>query len=825
METIATPRGVGARVQRKEDRRHLNGHGQFVADIVLPGMRDAAIVRSTVAHGRIRAVTGDGLVPGRTLWTATEMAALVQPVVCDARHPDFRHSEYPVLATDTVRFVGEPVAVVMGDSRGTAEDLAAAVQVDIDPLPAVVDPVLALEPGSPLVHENWPDNRFLATRGDLGDVDGAAAKADVSLTRYFQMGRHSGIPMETRGCVASYDHRLDQLTVYMSTQVPHLIRTAMAPLLNISENRIRIVAPDVGGGFGIKCNLDPEVLAVAAIAMRVDHPVRWIEDRWEHMVGAIHARDHRYRITAHASKTGELLALEADILVDVGAYSVWPWTAAMEAGMSSGMIPGPYRLRNYRFTATSVATNKPPLGPYRGVARPGACFAIERTIDEIAVALDMEPHQVRQVNLIGPDEFPYTSVTGRIYDSGDYPESVRRAVHGIHHDEIRDRQRRSGQSQRAGDDVTDDPSSPRGSGRPRTRIGVGYSTFTEQTAHSTAEWAQRGLPVVFGFEQARASLDPSGSLTIYTGIQSHGQGLETSLAQIAHDILGVDPDSVSVRHGDTDNTPYGIGTFASRSMVMAGGATHGACSELADKVKEIAAGLLGCSKDQVHLAGGKVEGPQGAVTLAQVAEAAYLRADLLPQGTTPVLDARCAYQPTVETGTYSYATHAAVVEVDTDTGQVRLLDYLVVEDCGRVVNPMIVDGQVHGGVAQGIGSALLEEFTYDEQGQPKETTFMDYLLPGSAELPDIRVEHMQTLSPFTVLGMKGMGEGGAIAPPAAVANAVTDALRGLDVAANQTPITPGRLWRAIASRTPRDARTDGIPETAAWPAGARDGAR
>ena len=812
METIATPRGVGARVQRKEDRRHLSGRGEFVADIALPGMRDVAFVRSTVAHGRLGTIDAEGLTHARNLWTAADLDGLVHPVVCDARHPDFRHSEYPVLATDTVRFVGEPVALVIGATRAEAEDLAARVEPAIDPLPAVVDPVAALEPGAPLVHEHWPDNRFLATRGDLGDVDAAAAEAAVSVTRYYQMSRHSGIPMETRGCVAHFDHRLDELTIYMSTQVPHLIRTALAPLLNFPENRIRVVAPDVGGGFGIKCNLDPEVVAAAAVALRVDHPVRWIEDRWEHMVGAIHARDHRYRVTAHASAAGELLALEADILVDVGAYSVWPWTAAMEAGMSSGMMPGPYRLRNYRFTATSVATNKPPLGPYRGVARPGACFAIERTIDEVAIALDMEPYQVRLANLIEPDQFPYTSVTGRIYDSGDYPESVRRAVHGIGHERIRARQR---DAERASGDAVPAVTPP----GPRRRIGVGYSTFTEQTAHSTAEWAQRGLPVVFGFEQARASMDPSGALTIFTGIQSHGQGLETSLAQIAHDVLGVDPDSVSVRHGDTGTSPYGIGTFASRSMVMAGGATHGACTELADKVAAIAAGMLGCRKDQVRLAGGKVEGPEGTVTLAQVAEAAYLRADLLPQGVTPVLDARCAYQPSVETGTYSYATHAAVVEVDVDTGRVALLDYLVVEDCGRIVNPLIVDGQVHGGVAQGIGSALLEEFTYDDDGQPKETTFMDYLLPGAGEIPDIRVEHMETLSPFTVLGMKGMGEGGAIAPPAAVANAVTDALRGLDVAANQTPITPARLWRSIRFRTPRDARTEGIAESAVWPGG------
>lgn len=793
-----TPRGVGARVQRKEDRRHLHGRGNFLADIKLHGMRDVAFVRSQLPHGRIQHLGKPEGLGDAEFWTAADLRGVARPIVADSKHPAFRHSEYPLLAADKVRFVGEPVALVVADDRAAAEDLTEQVDVDIDPLPAVVDPVAALEPGSPKVHDQWPDNTFLATAGDLGAVDEAAAKADVSITRYYQMGRHSGIPLETRGCVAYYDHRLDQLVLYASTQVPHLVRSALADLLGMEERRLRVVAPDVGGGFGIKCNLDPEEVLLAAVAMRVDYPVRWIEDRFEHLVGAAHARDHHYRVTAHAAADGELLALEADVLVDCGAYSVWPWTAAMEAGMSSGTIPGPYRLRNYRFTATTVATNKPPLGPYRGVARPGACFAIERTIDEIAHALSMDPRRVRERNLIRPDEMPYTSVTGRIYDSGDYAASLRMASETVEHEEVRLRQ-----AAVAGD--------------PYKRIGIGYSTYTEQTAHGTAEWAQRGLPVVFGFESVKATLDPSGSLSLSTGIQSHGQGLETSLAQVASDAVGVDPGSISVRHGDTDTSPYGMGTFSSRSMVMAGGATHRACTKLADQIKQVAAGLMGCDASEVTLTEGKAMGPESAVSLAEVGAAAYLNVDRLPDGVEPMLEVTDAYQPEVDTGAYSYATHVAVVEVDTDTGDVRLLDYVVAEDCGRVVNPLIVDGQIHGGVAQGIGSALLEEFTYDEDGQPTATTFMDYLLPGSGEVPDVRTGHMETLSPFTVLGIKGMGEGGAIAPPAAVANAVTDALREYDVAVNHTPITPARLWLALHDRQPRDARTDGRPDTAAWP--------
>lgn len=789
----ATPRGVGARVQRTEDRRHLHGQGQFLADLKLPGLRDVAFVRSQAAHGRIVQITGpDDAGPGE-VWTAADLDGLARPIVADARHPAFRHSEYPLLARDTVRFAGEPIAAVIGTDRPSAEDRAEAVEVDIDPLPAVVDPVAALGPAAARVHDDWPDNRFIRTHGDFGDVDGAARTAAVSITRHYRMGRHSGIPLETRGCAAYYDHRLDQLVLYASTQVPHLIRSALADLLGMEERRLRVVAPDVGGGFGIKCNLDPEEVVVCAIARQAGYPVRWVEDRWEHLVGAAHARDHRYRVTAHAAADGELLAVEADVLVDCGAYSVWPWTAAMEAGMAASVLPGPYRLRNYRFTATTVATNKPPLGPYRGVGRPGACFAIERTIDEIAGELGLEPRDVRARNLITAAEMPYTSVTGHHYDSGDYPAALRLASEMIGHDRVRGQQ----SARPAGPAGT----GPRGSGR---RLGLGYAAYTEQTAHGTSEWARRGLPVVFGFESVRAAIDPSGSLTLSTGIQSHGQGLETTLAQVAAEVLGVDPSSVSVRHGDTDTAPYGMGTFSSRSMVMAGGAAYRACERLGGKVREIAAALMNCRADEVRLNDGKAEGPESAVSLAEVAIAAYLHTERLPVGLSPALDVTEAYQPEVDTGTYSYAAHAAVVEVDPDTGHVRVLDYVVAEDCGTIVNPLIVDGQIHGGVAQGIGSALLEEFGYDEHGQPTVTTFMDYLLPGATEVPGVRTGHLQTPSPFTVLGIKGMGEGGAIAPPAAIANAVTDALREDGVAINVTPITPERVWLALHPGRPGD---------------------
>jgi carbon-monoxide dehydrogenase large subunit len=776
---VHADKAVGARQGRNEDRRHLRGKGSFLADLSFPNMQEVSFVRSQVAHGRLLGVERPKGTAGRTVFLASDLEGRAKPIVAVAATAGFQESAYVLLAEGKVRFVGEPIAMVVAPTRAEAEDLAEQVVVDVDPLPAVVDWRSALDPSSARVHEHWSDNRFVTINGDFGDVDAARAEAAVTITRTFDMGRHAGVPLETRGCLAYYDNRLDQLVLYTSTQFPHVIRSILAQELGMEERRLRVVAPDVGGGFGIKNNLYPEEVAMAALAMLVDHPVRWVEDRWEHLVASAQAREHHYEMTAHASAEGDLLGVEVDMVVDGGAYSVWPWTAGMDAGMSCGIIPGPYRLRSYRYKGTTVSTNKAPLGPYRGVARPGACFAIERTIDEVALALGLEPKDVRARNMVGADEFPYTSVTGKIYDSGDYVATIDAAAELIEHDAVRARQ-----LEVAGD----------GSGK---RIGLGYASYTEQTAHGQAEWASRGLPVVFGFESSTVTIDPSGGITVRVGIQSHGQGLETTLAQVVTEVLDVDPANISVAHGDTDTAPYGMGTFASRSMVMAGGATYRACEELAAKVKDIAAHLIGCDAGELSLAGGKVQGPSGAVTIAEVADAAYLHMERLPREIDPCLEVTHRYRPSIETGTFSSSTHAAVVEVDTDTGAVRILDYAVAEDCGRIVNPMIVDGQIHGGVAQGIGTALLEESTFDEEGQPKATTFMDYLLPGATEVPEIKIRHLETLSPFTVLGIKGMGEGGAIAPPAAIANAVTDALHDLGVSIVQTPITPSRVWQAL----------------------------
>ncbi|WP_326837496.1 xanthine dehydrogenase family protein molybdopterin-binding subunit [Amycolatopsis rhabdoformis] len=768
--------GIGARAPRREDSRHLAGRGAFVADLRLPGLREVAFVRSQVPHGRLRSVTKPAGVDPEAVWTAEDLAPFAEPLTATSTLPGFRAAPLPNLATDKVRYVGEPIALAIGATRAEAEDLAAEVGIDIDALAPVPNFRVSLE-GESLVHDDWPDNVYATTQGDFGDLDEAERAAAVSITREYTMNRQAVVPLETRGVAAHYDRSADLLTVWSSTQTPHMIRDMISLLLGVEARRVRVVAPDMGGGFGTKCSVYPEEVALAAIALQVDHPVRWVEDRWEAMVASTHARDHYYRITAHASADGTLLGVEADIVVDSGAYSVHPWTATMDASMASAMIPGPYRLQNYRFRARSVASNKTPSGPYRGVARPGACFAIERTLDDLAYELGIEPHEMRIRNMVAPAEMPYRSVANKVYDSGDYAEAVRRSAALLGHDDWRARQRAV-------------------PAEARHRIGIGYGSFTEQTAHGCIEWASRGLAITIGTEGARLVMDATGSFTLAVGIKSHGQSSETTLAQVVSEVFDIDLERVTVLHGDTAVTPRGDGTFASRSMVMAGGATFGAARELSTKVLDIGAVLLGEPAETLELRDGAVHGRDKSVTYAALAKEFLFTPDHVP-GVAPGLESTFYYQPEVQTGAFTYATHAVAVDVDLDTGEVKLLDYAIVEDCGTIVNPHVVDGQLIGGIAQGIGSALLEELVYDLDGQPKSTSFLDYLLPGASEVPEIKIGHLETPSPYTVFGMKGAGEGGAIAPPAAIANAVTDALREFGAQANETPMTPARVWAAL----------------------------
>jgi len=779
MSAATTKKGIGGSILRIEDERLLKGRSSYIADISRPGQWEVAFLRSPVAHAVLRGIEKPSGAEDRVF--LYEDLGELAPIRADSQAPGFRRSDYPAIARDKVRFVGEPIAICLGRTRGEAEDLAQQVMVDYDELPAVSDMSQSRDPQFPPIHEGWTENVFLESRVDTGDINAARVQAAITLRRQYRMNRQAIVSLEGRGVVSYLDERTGELVVYSSTQFPHVIRTALASLLDMKERELRVVAPEVGGSFGVKNNLNPEELALAALTRKTGLSLRWIEDRREHLTASAHAREHRYDITVHADRDGLILGLEAEIDVDVGAYSVWPWTAPMEAGQAIGFLPGPYAITNYRAVARTCASNKSPLGPYRGVGRPGACFAIERTIEELAAELGIDPVEIRARNYIKPEQFPWRSAGGKTYDNGDYESSARAAKKLIRPERVADLRARYKDTDYV--------------------VGVGYGTYLEQTAHGTAEWVQRGLPVVFGYEQVSVQMTPDGMLIIDAPIQNHGQGLETTLAQVANEELGIDPAHVVVRHGDTSQAPYGMGTFASRSMVMSGGAVGRACVILAEKLCAIGAHLLQVEPSAVHLVDGtvKLTGGSASVSLAEVAVAAYLRPERLPDTVEPGLSVTASYRTSQDTGAWSYGTHAAIVAVDRGTGLIKILDYVIAHDCGTIVNPMIVDGQMMGGLAQGIGTALYEEMPYSAEGQPLASTFMDYLLPGATEVPAAAIEHLCNPSPITRYGIKGMGEGGAIPPPAVLCNAVNDAFRPLGVAVNETPMTPDRIIHALMS--------------------------
>jgi carbon-monoxide dehydrogenase large subunit len=677
-------------------------------------------------------------------------------------------------------------------TRAEAEDLAAEIEMDLEPLPAVHDMLQGRRSGASLVHEPWGDNLFLTTSTD---VDFEAVKeavkvgAAVSVTRELRTARQAMCPLEGRGVVTSWNTRLGQLVVYSSTQQPHIVRSGLAECLGIDEGAIRVVAPDVGGGFGYKGILLPEEVALAWATRRLGMPLRWLEDRRENLIAGADCREHHYILTAYADAQGRLLALDCEATVDSGAYSAYPFSACLEAGQIGSILPGLYDFPHYRCRTFSVATNKPPILPYRGVARTGVCFALEVTLDALARKLGIEPTELRFNSLVRPEQMPFDNIAKRHFDSGDYPEALRRAVEAIGLDKIRARQREGERDGR--------------------RIGVGFAMYAEQAGHGTSVYAAWGIPFVPGYEQCQARFTPDGALELRIGAHSHGQGLETTLSQVAHSILGVPHDRIRLIHGDTAATPYSTGTWGSRSMIMSGGAVASACEALADRVLDLGARLLQARREEVRIEDGAVLGPSGRIAVAEVARTWYRRPQDLPPDLNPGgLELTAGYKARRDTGTFSYAAHAAVVAVDTQTGKLELLDYVVVEDGGVLVNPMIVDGQILGGTAQGIGTALYEEMPYDAQGQPLASTLSDYMLPGPAEVPEVRILHMETPSPYTRFGQKGIGEGGAIAPPAAIANAVNDALAGLGAELLVSPITPRRIVEAIARAGVRPSGSD-----------------
>lgn len=780
MTTTADPgRWVGRSVRRVEDHALLTGAGRFVDDVRPTGSLEACFVRADVAGAELRGVdVAAALEVDGVVAVLTDADLGTEPLAPRLDRPEFVETSMPLLARDRVRYAGEPIALVVARTPHAAEDGADAVVVDLGPAQPVLDFDAALAGAGP-VHEHAPTNVLLDVPfRDDPELDAVLDGAALVLEETFTSARVTASPMEGRATVASWEPRDRRLSVWTSTQVPHLVRTCVAQSLGVAENTVRVVAPDVGGGFGQKCAVAREELVVAAAAYRLRGTVRWSEDRRENLVSAFMGHEQRYTVRAGFDADGQLLGVDLDVLADVGAYSCYPFSCGVEPLMAAGEFPNAYRLPHYRVRTRAVSTTKAPMAPYRGVSRPQICFVMERLLDMAAGRLGVDRADVRRRNVIRREEFPYTGVTGLTYDEGSYLEALEEALAAVDYD---------GWEQRRAEAAS------------RGRLlGLGFSCFSERTGYGTPTFAARGMVVTPGYETARLTMDPSGRVEVAVGASAHGQGHRTTLAQVVADELGLTPDDVRIVQGDTDATPYGWGTFASRGAAVSGGACRRAGALLADKLRRVAAHLLEAAPEDLELGDGMavVRGsPDASVSLAELARIAHHERHRLPEDETARLDVQAEFDPP---GTFSNAAHVAVVEIDPGTGGVELLDYVVAEDCGVVINPVIVEGQVRGGVAQGIACALFEEVRYEPSGgQCTTATYMDYLVPTSAEVPPVRILHLETPATTTETGAKGMGEGGTIGAPAAVGNAVADALRHTDARITDLPIRPADVVAAL----------------------------
>ncbi len=766
---------VGRSIRRVEDPNLVKGMGRFTADAAV-GAKHVRFVRSQVARGTIVSIEA----PAEGLVVVADDITDVSPIRPILNRPDYRAIAQPILARDHIRYVGEPVAAVIAESPEAAEDLADRVIVDIDWEDPVVDLEAAVRRDAQAVHEGAPDN--VVVEGTISTPNVAACFQEAAEIVEFELRsrRQSAAPIETRGGHVRFDEASQRVTLMASVQMPHMIRTGIADCLGMPEADLRIVAPDVGGAFGQKMSLVPEYVFLVWAARRFRTSMAWIEDRRENFLAGFHSRDHHYRCRAAFDTDAHLMALEADLTCNVGAYSCYPVTWGVEPLMAMAELPGPYRLAEYSVRARGIATNTCPMAPYRGVSRPVITMAMERLMDIAAGRFDLDAVEIRRRNLI--EKFPHASPTGIVYDEGSYVESLDRAVETIDVDGFRKRQKRE-----------------RGH---RRYLGLGFSVFSERTGYGTPAFAARGNEITPGYERVEMSMDPSGYVEVRIGASPHGQGLETSLSQLVADELGTEPNRIRVRHGDTDTTPYGWGTFGSRSIVISGGACKLAAEKLRSKLAAIAGAHLEADPRDIELVGGRafVKGTDLGIEISTLARIAHHMSHTYDSVLGPGLGTAATYDPI---GTFSNACHAAIVEVDIDTGGVRVERFVVVEDAGVLVNPMIVEGQIHGGVVQGIANALFEEIVYDPLGNILTTSFMDYLPPTLSEVPVIEIVHLETTTDRSVTGAKGVGEGGAIGAPAAVINAVADALRPFEIDLLEFPMTPERIQALLRSSTRR----------------------
>jgi carbon-monoxide dehydrogenase large subunit len=759
---VSSPiRYTGARVKRVEDPRLLRGRGRYVGDLVLPRQLTLSFVRAPHAHADILAIdtaearASAGVV---AVVTGAELSGPVRPLAPRLAGDGFTPTAWPAIAVDVVHFCGEAVAAVVASDGYAAADVRERVHVEYAPKPVVASIDAALAAG-----------RIVFRRGGTqGDVAGAFARAHAVVRETFVHGRCVPSPMEPRGVLADWDGEM--LTVWASTQTPRILRTALAASLDLPEARVRVIAPDVGGGFGLKMHVFPEDLAVAAIARIVGRPVRWIEERRENIAAASQAREQRLEVEAAVGADGRILALRSRVLSDAGAYHLYPVTGALEALGAATILPGPYVTPAYAWEALALATHKPPLGAYRGVGMTMGALAMERMLDLAAARVGLDAAEVRRRNLIPREAYPFTSASGMSYDSGDYPKALEQALAMVGYDDLRREQ-----------------AAARAAGR---CVGIGIACYTEYTGMGAEVFRRRGMEDVPGIEAASVRLEPDGGVRCAVSFPSQGQGHATAIAQVVADRFGVAFERVRVEPVDTTGAPVGSGTFGSRGAVAMMGSVAVAADTVRTKIASIAAHLLEAGTDDIVLEAGRahVRGfPARAVGLADIARAAYSPPrGGFPAGLDPGLEATVYFDPPGPI--FSGAVHVAVVEVDPETGRATVARYALVEDCGPIINPMIVDGQIHGAVAQGIGEALLEGVVYDDDGQLLTGTLMDYALPRAADLPEPAIDHLETPSPRTAGGVKGMGEGGTIGAPAAIANAVADAVAPLGITITRLPI-------------------------------------
>ncbi|MFY9528935.1 MAG: xanthine dehydrogenase family protein molybdopterin-binding subunit [Candidatus Acidiferrales bacterium] len=789
-------RYIGKPMKRKEDPRLIQGLAHYVDDIQLPGMHYMAVVRSPHAHARIRSVDVSKAVTAPSVvlaLTGEDLRGVIANVPCAAQIPDMKPAIRPVLAYEKVRFVGEPVAIVVATDRYAVRDAMDLIEVDYEPLPAVVDPEKAIAKGATLLYEQFSDNIAYRWQLEGGEVDKAFKAADKIVKERMVNQRLIPVAMEPRGVVADYKVGEKQLTVWSSTQIPHLLRTQIAAMLSVPEYSVHLITPEVGGGFGSKLNVYAEEALVAHLAMRLGKPVKWIETRRENFQNTIHGRDEINYMELAVKRDGTILGMRCRIIADLGAY--YQLLTPLVPTLTGLMMCGCYRIPAVRLEIIGALTNKMATDAYRGAGRPEATYFIERAMDLVAYDLKKDPIEVRRKNFPKPKEFPFATPTGVTYDSANYQRALELALKKADYAGLRREQAKL-----------------RKQGR---YLGIGLSTYVEICAMGPSSAMPAG-----GWESGTVRIEPSGKVNVLTGSSPHGQGQETSFSQIAADMLGVSPDDVLVTHGDTASVPYGIGTFGSRATAVGGTAMYMCLEKLRDKLTKIAGHILGVEPEKLTFGDHRIfvkSDPSKSLAFGEVVGAAYT-AKTLPPGVEPGLDATTFYEPT--NFTFPFGTHVCVVEVDGETGEVRLVKYVAVDDCGNAINPLLVNGQVHGGIVQSVGQALLEEAVYDSEGQLITGELTDYALPRASDIPRMITARTVTPSPVNPLGVKGVGEAGTIGATPALVNAVVDALEPFGVRHVDLPVKRERIWKIMRKASPKPAArplSKGLSEANAKP--------